>query len=64
MSEVTAPVARRLLPAVYWEQKFFESGGLVVYGVDRIDLYRRALTEFYAVKKLVNCRSGNQQNIN
>jgi putative tryptophan/tyrosine transport system substrate-binding protein len=30
------------LPAVYWERFFVAAGGLVSYGPDQIDQYRRA----------------------
>jgi putative ABC transport system substrate-binding protein len=41
-TEVVALAERRRLPAMYSEAMFVKSGGLVFYGVDRIDLYRRA----------------------
>jgi putative ABC transport system substrate-binding protein len=41
-TEVIALAERRRLPAMYSEAMFVKSGGLVFYGVDRIDLYRRA----------------------
>jgi len=34
--------ARHKLPAVYWERFFVASGGLVSYGADIVDQYRRA----------------------
>src|SRR5262249_26216996 len=34
--------ARRKLPAVYFERNFVAAGGLVSYGADQIDQYRRA----------------------
>jgi putative ABC transport system substrate-binding protein len=34
--------ARHKLPAVYFERYFVAAGGLVSYGPDRIDMYRRA----------------------
>jgi putative ABC transport system substrate-binding protein len=34
--------ARHKLPAVYWERLFTASGGLISYGADLIDNYRRA----------------------
>ena len=34
--------ARHKLPAIYWERFFVASGGLVSYGVDIVDQYRRA----------------------
>ena len=34
--------ARHKLPSVYWERFFVASGGLVSYGADIVDQYRRA----------------------
>jgi putative ABC transport system substrate-binding protein len=34
--------ARHRVPAVYWSRTWAAAGGLVSYGVDEIDLYRRA----------------------
>ena len=34
--------ARHKLPAVYWERFFVAAGGLISYGADTIDQYRRA----------------------
>jgi len=34
--------ARYKLPAVYWERFFVAAGGLISYGPDLIDQYRRA----------------------
>ena len=34
--------ARHKLPAVYWERLFVAAGGLISYGADLIDNYRRA----------------------
>ncbi len=43
LSEQTvAIVARHHLPAIYSERAFVTIGGLVYYGADRIDLFRRA----------------------
>jgi putative ABC transport system substrate-binding protein len=42
MEQTVATIARHRLPAVYSERAFVTNGGLVFYGVDRIDLYRRA----------------------
>jgi putative ABC transport system substrate-binding protein len=36
--------ARNNVPAVYWGSEFFRDGGLLYYGVDRVDLFRRAAT--------------------
>jgi len=37
-----ATIARHRLPAIYSERVFVTSGGLVSYGTDRVELYRRA----------------------
>jgi putative ABC transport system substrate-binding protein len=34
--------ARHKLPAVYWDRAFVASGGLISYGADVIDQFRRA----------------------
>jgi putative ABC transport system substrate-binding protein len=34
--------ARHKLPAIYFDRAFVAAGGLLSYGPDRIDLYRRA----------------------
>ncbi len=34
--------ARHKLPAVYFERDFVAAGGLISYGPDQIDMYRRA----------------------
>jgi putative ABC transport system substrate-binding protein len=34
--------ARHKLPAVYWERFYVAAGGLISYGPDRLDQYRRA----------------------
>jgi putative ABC transport system substrate-binding protein len=34
--------ARHKLPAVYFERSFVDGGGLVSYGVNQIDQYRKA----------------------
>jgi putative ABC transport system substrate-binding protein len=39
---IVATVARHRLPAIYSERVFVTSGGLVYYGTDRVELYRRA----------------------
>jgi putative tryptophan/tyrosine transport system substrate-binding protein len=40
--QTAAIVARHRLPAIYAERAFVKIGGLVYYGADRVDLYRRA----------------------
>jgi putative ABC transport system substrate-binding protein len=44
VEQTLATVARHRLPAVYSERAFVAKGGLVYYGTDRIDIYRRAAT--------------------
>jgi ABC-type uncharacterized transport system substrate-binding protein len=39
---IIALAARHKLPAVYYERAFATSGGLLSYGPDRVDQYRRA----------------------
>jgi putative tryptophan/tyrosine transport system substrate-binding protein len=34
--------ARHRLPAVYWDRSFVARGGLICYGPDEVDPYRRA----------------------
>jgi putative ABC transport system substrate-binding protein len=41
-SEITALAARRRIPAVYFSRTFVEAGGLLSYGNDNNDNYRRA----------------------
>jgi putative ABC transport system substrate-binding protein len=43
-AEITALAARYRLPAVYPYRQFTELGGLLSYGLDRIDNFRRAAT--------------------
>jgi putative tryptophan/tyrosine transport system substrate-binding protein len=42
MEQTIATIARHRLPAIYSERVFVTSGGLVFYGTDRIEQYRRA----------------------
>ncbi len=39
---IVALAARHKLPAVYFERHFVAAGGLISYGPDQIDMYRRA----------------------
>jgi putative ABC transport system substrate-binding protein len=41
-SRIIEFAARERLPAMYWYRGFAESGGLMSYGVDWVDLYRHA----------------------
>ena len=43
-TEVTSLAARYRLPAVYPYRQFAELGGLLSYGFDRLDNFRRAAT--------------------
>jgi putative tryptophan/tyrosine transport system substrate-binding protein len=42
MEQTIATIAQRRLPAIYSERVFVASGGLVSYGTDRVEQYRRA----------------------
>jgi putative ABC transport system substrate-binding protein len=42
MEQTIATMARHRLPAIYSERVFVTSGGLVSYGTDRVEMYRRA----------------------
>ena len=39
---IVALAARHRLPAIYFDRLFVASGGLIAYGPDQIDMYRRA----------------------
>jgi putative ABC transport system substrate-binding protein len=41
---IISAAARNNVPAVYWLSDFTRDGGLLSYGVDQIDTYRRAAT--------------------
>ena len=41
-SLIIAMAARHKLPTVYWQRHFVEAGGLISYGDDGTDQYRRA----------------------
>jgi putative tryptophan/tyrosine transport system substrate-binding protein len=43
-SPIILAAARNNVPAVYWISDFVKDGGLLSYGVDRVDLHRRAGT--------------------
>ena len=43
-ASVILAAARNNIPAVYWISNFAREGGLLSYGVDLPDLYRRAAT--------------------
>jgi putative ABC transport system substrate-binding protein len=42
MEQTIATIARHRLPAIYSERVFVTTGGLVSYGTDRVEQYRRA----------------------
>jgi putative tryptophan/tyrosine transport system substrate-binding protein len=39
---IISAAARNNVPAVYWRSDFAKDGGLISYGVDRVDILRRA----------------------
>jgi putative ABC transport system substrate-binding protein len=39
---IISAAARNNIPAVYWESAFVRDGGLLSYGVDQVDIWRRA----------------------
>jgi putative ABC transport system substrate-binding protein len=41
---IIAAAARNNVPAVYWQSYFARDGGLLSYGVDQVDLFRRGAT--------------------
>jgi putative tryptophan/tyrosine transport system substrate-binding protein len=41
---IISAAARNNVPAVYWQSVFARDGGLLSYGVDQVDPYRRAAT--------------------
>jgi putative ABC transport system substrate-binding protein len=41
---IISAAARNNVPAVYWASEFVRDGGLLSYGVDRVDAFRRAAT--------------------
>jgi putative tryptophan/tyrosine transport system substrate-binding protein len=40
--QIVALVARHRLPAIYWHAAYVKIGGLVSYGADQTDLFRRS----------------------
>jgi ABC-type uncharacterized transport system substrate-binding protein len=55
-AEITAMVAGMRLPAIYFFREFVQAGGLMSYGSDLPDMYRRAAT--YADKILKGAKPG------
>jgi putative ABC transport system substrate-binding protein len=43
-ASIISAAARNNVPAVYWASEFVREGGLLSYGVDRVDTFRRAAT--------------------
>jgi putative ABC transport system substrate-binding protein len=41
---IISAAARNNVPAVYWQSDFARDGGLLSYGVDRVDTWRRAVS--------------------
>ena len=41
-ASIILAAARKNVPAVYWVSDFARDGGLLSYGVDSVDIYRRA----------------------
>ena len=41
---IISAAARNNIPAVYWQSVFARDGGLLSYGVDLVDIWRRAAT--------------------
>jgi putative ABC transport system substrate-binding protein len=41
---IISAAARNNVPAVYWQSDFARDGGLLSYGVDRVDTWRRSAT--------------------
>ena len=41
---IISAAARNNVPAVYWESRFPRDGGLLSYGADFVDIYRRSAT--------------------
>jgi putative ABC transport system substrate-binding protein len=39
---IISAAARNSVPAVYWASEFTRDGGLLSYGIDRVDIWRRA----------------------
>ena len=41
---IISATARNNVPAVYWQSDFAKDGGLLSYGIDLLDTFRRAAT--------------------
>ena len=58
--------AKSRLPTMHQESRWVEAGGLMSYGTNYADLYRRAATYVDKILKgpsLLTCRSSNQKNL-
>jgi len=44
LKQIVQLAARTRLPAVYWRKQFVDAGGLLSYGPDNVDSFRRAAT--------------------
>jgi putative ABC transport system substrate-binding protein len=55
-AEITSLAARCRLPAVHWHRHFPEFGGLLSYGNERVDNYRRAAVYVERILKGANPR--------
>ena len=66
LEQIVAIVARYRVPSIYSEPLSVKIGGLVYYGTDRVDLYRRSAS--YADRVLANnpaiCRISSRQSTN
>jgi len=40
--QIVDPAGKYRLPAIYFQKEFVDEGGLMSYGADYVDLYRRA----------------------
>ena len=56
LKRVAGLAAKSRLPSIYQSSEFTDAGGLVAYGPDRADLYRRAAT--YVDKILKGAKPG------
>jgi putative ABC transport system substrate-binding protein len=59
---IISVVARNNVPAVYWDSDFARDGGLLSYGVDRVDLFRRAATYVDRILRGASCPFNCRQN--
>jgi putative ABC transport system substrate-binding protein len=41
---IISAAARNNVPAIYWQSVFARDGGLLSYGIDQVDNFRRAAT--------------------